>query len=107
MICKKIFYYKKKKKKIFQLLSHANYCNFTIQKSINMKRIIYILLFILGFSSANSQSYKFYYSNTAKFLKSNNDTMLYPFTGGMNAPQFSNIDLNNDGKNDLDRKSTR
>lgn len=45
--------------------------------------------------------FKFYYSNTPKFLKANNDTLSYPFTGGMNAPQFSNIDLNNDGIKDL------
>ena len=34
-------------------------------------------------------------------MNSNNDTLLYPFTGGMTSPQFSNIDLNNDGMNDL------
>ena len=66
-----------------------------------MKRFIYILLFVYSFSSVSAQTFKYYYSNSAKFLKSNNDTLLYPFTGGMNAPQFSNIDLNNDGMNDL------
>ncbi len=29
------------------------------------------------------------------------DTLAFPFTGGVNTPQFSNIDLNNDGKKDL------
>ncbi len=66
-----------------------------------MKRVIYILLFLLVSQLSFSQTFKFYYSNTPKFLKSNNDTMQYPFVGGMNMPQFSNVDLNNDGIKDL------
>ena len=66
-----------------------------------MNRIVYLLLLVLSFNFSSAQTFKYYYSNSAKVLKSNNDTMLYPFTGGMNSPQFSNIDLNNDGKNDL------
>ena len=66
-----------------------------------MKRFIYLLLIVCNVAFTQAQTFKYYYSNSAKVLKSNNDTMLYPFTGGMNAPQFSNIDLNNDGKNDL------
>ncbi|MFI5220700.1 MAG: T9SS type A sorting domain-containing protein [Bacteroidia bacterium] len=67
------------------------------------KRLIYTILFVSLFSALSSQTlpYKFYYSNTPKFLKANNDTLLFPFTGGMNCPQFSMIDLNQDGINDL------
>ncbi|MFI5221417.1 MAG: FG-GAP-like repeat-containing protein [Bacteroidia bacterium] len=67
------------------------------------KRFIYTLLFAVLFSVSNSQTlpYKYYYSNHPKFLKANNDTMLFPFAGGMNCPQFSMIDLNQDGINDL------
>lgn len=68
-----------------------------------MKFILYTLVFIGASFNAFSQqpSYKFYYSNIPKVLKNNNDTMLYPFSGGMNAPQLSLIDLDQDGTKDL------
>lgn len=44
----------------------------------------------------------FSFSNSVKFLKENGtDTLRFPFAGGLNAPQFSNIDLDGDGKKDL------
>lgn len=64
-----------------------------------MKRIILILA-ILSSLFATGQSYKFYYSNNPRFLH-NTDTLKFPFTGGINAAQFSNIDLNGDGRKDL------
>lgn len=36
-----------------------------------------------------------------KVLNANGDTLLYPWAGGHEGPQFSNIDLNNDGVQDL------
>jgi hypothetical protein len=64
-----------------------------------MKKI-YTTLFILVSLSVAAQKYKFYYSNFPKFLVGT-DTMAFPFTGGVNAPQFSNTDFNNDGVKDL------
>jgi hypothetical protein len=61
-----------------------------------------ICLLCIGLNPAIAQNYKFYYSNTVKFLKSNGtDSLSMPFTGGLNAAQISNIDLNGDGKQDL------
>lgn len=62
--------------------------------------IITILLFIVTFNTS-AQVVRFDRSNAAKVGNSAVDTLLYPFTGGLNAPQFSNIDLDGDGKQDL------
>ncbi len=62
------------------------------------------LLFCLSFfiAAAYSQPVKFNLFNQIPVLKnSGSDTLLYPFTGGINSPQFSNIDLDGDGKLDL------
>jgi hypothetical protein len=64
-----------------------------------MKRFILIILLLVNIGSF-AQSFKFYYSNTPKFMGAS-DTLKFPFTGGVNTPQFSNIDYNNDGRNDL------
>jgi len=48
-----------------------------------------------------SQKFEFYPSDYARFLSANNDTLYNAFTGGMANPMFSNIDLNNDGRQDL------
>jgi hypothetical protein len=64
-----------------------------------MKRLILIIGLAISLS-ASAQGYKFYYSNSPKFL-SGTDTLKFPFTGGINTPQFSNIDLNADGRKDL------
>jgi hypothetical protein len=58
-------------------------------------------LFLVGFASLSfGQTFKYYYSNNPKFLKGT-DTLAYPFTGGVDAPQFSSTDLNGDGSKDL------
>lgn len=64
-----------------------------------MKRLLLILSLLSTFA-ASAQTYKFYYSNSPKFFNGI-DTLKFPFTGGVNTPQFSNIDLNNDGRKDL------
>jgi hypothetical protein len=66
-----------------------------------MKRLS-LLLMLLYFTLPHlrAQSYRFYNSNTPKFLGAS-DTLKFPFTGGVNTPQFSNIDYNNDGRKDL------
>lgn len=66
-----------------------------------MKKIIYVIIILLVTVNIKAQPYKFYYSNSVKILKNNNDTMLHPFTGGMNCPQFFNMDLNRDGVKDI------
>lgn len=70
-----------------------------------MNKYCTTLLLIFGIINfSNAQSFKYYQSKGApKFIKNGtlNDTLLNPFAGGLNTPQFSNIDWNNDGKQDL------
>ena len=76
-----------------------------------MKRLRLLSLFILSTSlCVQAQNIKFYASNGARFMKNATDSLLNPFSGGFNAPQFSNIDIDGDGKQDLfvfDRTSNR
>ncbi len=66
-----------------------------------IKLIIFLIVSTLH-SSISAQTFKFYYSNTVKFLKTNStDSLKMPFTGGLNAPQISNIDFNMDGLQDI------
>jgi len=61
-----------------------------------------LLVLLINHSHLSAQTFKFYYNNQIKFLKyGTNDSLKMPFTGGLNAPQISNIDLNNDGVKDL------
>lgn len=64
-----------------------------------MKRPI-LFLFLVFHLGVFAQTFKFYNSNTPKFMGAS-DTLKFPFTGGVNAPQFSNIDYDNDGRKDL------
>jgi hypothetical protein len=73
-----------------------------------MKRLLSSLLIISSIASYG-QTFKYYYSNSPKFLKGS-DTLAFPFTGGVNAPQFSTIDFNMDGHKDIfvfDRSTSR
>lgn len=66
-------------------------------------KLILILLLQTSFE-CTAQTFRFHQSDTApKFIKPNttNDTLLNPFVGGLNTPQFSNIDWNEDGVQDL------
>lgn len=66
-----------------------------------IKKLVWCMLVIYS-EAATGQNFKFYVSNTVKFLKANGtDSFAMPFTGGFNAPQISNIDLNADGKQDI------
>jgi len=63
--------------------------------------ILFILLVFAG-SKCFSQNIRLYASpKGADVLDANNDTMLNPWCGGWSNPQFSNIDLNGDGRPDL------
>ena len=67
-----------------------------------MKKIYILLAFYFLFSLAQAQPVKFNYFDKVPFLKPNTtDTLLYPFTGGLNSPQFNTIDLDGDGVKDL------
>lgn len=68
-----------------------------------MKKFLYILSFLLISVGAVAQSSdpSFYLNNKLRFLDTNNDTIPFPFIGGFVSPQFSEIDLNNDGIKDL------
>lgn len=70
-----------------------------------MNKLVTTLLLIFGITNiSNAQSFKYYQAKGApKFIKHGtlNDTLLNAFAGGINTPQFSNIDWNNDGKLDL------
>lgn len=76
------------------------------------KYITTILIGCLLCNFINAQEFKFYQTNSPKFIKANtvSDTLLNPFAGGLNTPIFSNIDWNGDGKKDLfvfDKESHR
>lgn len=70
-----------------------------------MFRSFTTLFFLITISNlSNAQLFRFYHTeNTPRFIKpgTTNDTLLNPFAGGLNTPQFSNIDWNGDGKQDL------
>jgi hypothetical protein len=63
-------------------------------------RTILAFIFCVFVVGSNAQTFKYYYSNNPKFLKGA-DTLDYPFTGGVNAPQLSAADLNGDGHKDI------
>ena len=66
-----------------------------------MRKFYLILFCLFGIQSAFAQPASFHISNSLRFVDQNNDTIPYPFLGGFVAPQFSEIDLNNDGIKDL------
>ncbi|MES2688993.1 MAG: T9SS type A sorting domain-containing protein [Bacteroidota bacterium] len=70
-----------------------------------MAKFITTLLFIIAINNfSNAQLFRFYHTEqTPRFIKPGtlSDTLLNPFAGGLNTPQFSNIDWNGDGRQDL------
>jgi len=68
-----------------------------------MRSILLIITLALSTMSwVKAQPVVFSYSNHVKFLKpGTNDTLAFPFIGGLNAPQFSQIDLDGDNVKDL------
>ena len=64
--------------------------------------ICLMIVLSFQFATVSAQSFKYYYSNSVKFLKPNStDSLKMPFTGGMNAPQIFNYDFNHDGVQDI------
>ena len=67
-----------------------------------MNKLILLISFLFFSFLGFSQPVKFKRSFAGKFLKPNtNDSFQNSFAGGLNTPQFSEIDLNGDGLKDL------
>ncbi|MCG9879211.1 MAG: T9SS type A sorting domain-containing protein [Bacteroidia bacterium] len=66
-----------------------------------MKKIYIILLSVLLPVALLAQPVQFNLANKASFKMGSADTLLYPYTGGLNAPQFNKIDLDGDNIEDL------
>jgi hypothetical protein len=62
-----------------------------------MKNTFFLLLLLFSFSGIDAQIFQ---RKTVPFQKFGNE-LKYALTGGLNAPQFSAVDLNNDGVKDL------
>ena len=60
-----------------------------------------VALSIICFSALSSCAQLFEISSDLVFQKTNGEVYTLALTGGLNQPQFSNIDFNNDGKQDL------
>ncbi len=76
-----------------------------------MKRLVYLYLTYLGLSAlpANAQQ-AWFRLDTTTAVQQNGRSLLNPWAGGLNAGQFSTMDLNEDGVNDLvvfDRTTNR
>ncbi len=67
-----------------------------------MKQLVLVTLIFFSGLLLKAQPVQFKLSNTASIsYTGGNDTLLYPYTGGLNAPQFNAIDLDGDGIKDL------
>ncbi len=64
----------------------------------NRFQALFWLLLLPGFASAQPGAQ---YRTDVPVLRAVNDTLTLPWAGGLNNPQFSNIDWNNDGMLDL------
>lgn len=66
-----------------------------------MKKIVFGAVFILMIScSTTLQAQQYIYNYNIPFIEEGR-TLLYPLAGGLNNPQFSAIDVNQDGKSDI------
>ncbi len=75
-----------------------------------MKKLFLLLSFLSIVLIASAQSPRYFLNNSLVFNSASNNTIPYPFVGGFISPQFSNIDLDADGKKDLfvfDRSSNK
>lgn len=73
-------------------------------------RNLIVLYTLLLSGHLYAQNFIFYSSNGVKFMKNSTDSLKNPFTGGFNSPQFSNMDLDGNGSQDLfvfDRTSAK
>jgi len=63
------------------------------------KHLLFLIALISYFSFSKAQ-YHFYYNDNI-IVTRNGDTLMLPWAGGLNNPQFSAIDLNGDGIKDM------
>ena len=63
-------------------------------------RLLAAFLFF-SLSGFSQKAFEYYHSNKLKFVDKNNDTVADPFIGGFLSPQFSEIDLDGNGRLDL------
>src|ERR1035437_6745009 len=63
------------------------------------KHLLFLIALLSVFSFSKAQ-YHFYYNDNI-IVTRNGDTLMLPWAGGLNNPQFSAIDLNGDGIKDL------
>lgn len=68
---------------------------------MSKKHCFYSLLFLFVVVSSNIQAQNAAFKAITCPVTQNNFTLPYPFTGGLNAPQFNAVDLNQDGALDL------
>jgi hypothetical protein len=73
-------------------------CAYCVHK-YRMKNLLFLLLFFFS-SNILAQSLQFT-RNTSLSVKDSNGEMANPWAGGINSAQFSNVDLNGDGRDDL------
>jgi hypothetical protein len=67
-----------------------------------MKIILsFLLLFVGQYAIAKKDTLSYSYNFETKVINGLGDTLLNPWVGGLNQPQFSMTDLNGDGKKDL------
>jgi hypothetical protein len=60
-----------------------------------------LLIFVSHFAIAQKDTLYYTYNFETKVINGSRDTLLNPWAGGLNQPQFSMTDLNGDGKKDL------
>lgn len=68
---------------------------------MNIIRYALALILLLSLANKGVAQYAFLKNDTTPVILANNYHLLYPWAGGANFVQFSEIDLNQDGKNDL------
>lgn len=67
-----------------------------------MKIILSFLLFLVGhYATAQKDTLYYSYNFETKVMNNSGETLINPWAGGLNQPQFSMSDLNGDGKKDL------
>jgi hypothetical protein len=77
-----------------------------MQKKIKLKQLI-VLLILIAISTQSkvfaqlSAIHDYTRIDTVLLISETNDTLLYPFAGGLNSCQFMNMDINLDGMDDL------
>jgi len=76
---------------------------------LKIKKLVQLLLLVILSLNLNAQQFGFLNDQIIEIIE-NGDTLKNPWAGGLNFCQFSSIDLNHDGQDDLmvfDRSGNR